>query len=88
MKLVEEVVVVLVTVIVVADSSGHGSCRSGCCSRRTRIKQKIPAEVGVMPCEIPVKRNRKVLLPRLPLPECFSKACLLLTKKYVHMLLS
>ena len=86
MKLVE-VVVVLVTVIIVADSSGHGSCRSGCCSRRTRIKQKIPAEVGVMPCEIPVKRNRKVLLPHLPLLECFFKACLLLTKKYGHMLL-
>ena len=87
MKLVEEVVVVLVTVIVVADSSGHGSCRSGFCSRKRRIKRKIPAEVGVMPCEIPAKRNGKVLLPRLPLQEYFSKACLLYTQNYGHMLL-
>ena len=49
------------------NSIGHGSCRSGCCSRRRRIKQKIPAEVGVMPCEIPVKRSGKVLLPRFSL---------------------
>ena len=68
-------------------SSGHGSCRTGFCSRRRRIKRKIPAEVGVMPCEIPAKRNGKVLLPRLPPQECFSKACLLLTQNYVHMLL-
>ena len=51
------------------NSIGHGSCRSGCCSRRRRIKQKIPAEVGVMPCEIPVKRSGKVLLPRFSLQE-------------------
>ena len=68
-------------------SSGHGSCRSGFCSRKRRIKRKIPAEVGVMPCEIPAKRNGKVLLPRLPLQEYFSKACLLLTQNYGHMLL-
>ena len=66
---------------------GHDSCRSGCCSHRRRIKQNIPAEVGVMPCEISVKRNREALLSRLPLQECFSKACLLLTQKYRHMLL-
>ena len=70
------------------NSSGdHGSCRSGCCSRRGRIKQNIPAEAGVMPCEIPVKRSGEILLLRLPLQECFSKACLLLTQKYGHMLL-
>ena len=40
-----------------------------------------------MPCEISVKRNREVLLSRLPLQEYFSKACLLLTQKYGHMLL-
>ena len=51
------------------------------------MKRKIPAEVGVMPCEIPAKRNGKVLLPRLPPQECFSKAYLLLTQNYGHMLL-
>ena len=34
-----------------------------------------------MPCEIPMKRSGEILLPRLPLQECFSKACWLLTQK-------